>query len=178
MSFHGFSIYKIKDSVLIEVVPQIALKKKDSNWLNNSIDWYKKMDFSKFYVYYQNEKEHQELKKALTSQNLLTPASNQIQIIKNTGDKLIFTTQDLYKPHLVKISYFPGWQTKGALGPYLISPSLMMVIPQETQVTLTYSYNSFDRIGGALSVITLLGLGVIIPIRRKKTISDNSQRVV
>ncbi len=173
----GFSIYKIKDSVLIEVVPQIALKKKDSNWLNNSIDWYKKMDFSKFYVYYQNEKEHQELKKALTSQNLLTPASNQIQIIKNTGDKLIFTTQDLYKPHLVKISYFPGWQAKGALGPYLISPSLMMVIPQETQVTLTYSYNSFDRIGGALSVITLLGLGVIIPIRRKKTISGNSQRV-
>jgi uncharacterized membrane protein len=59
---------------------------------------------------------------------------------------------------LIKISYFPGWRAKGAKGPYLISPSFMMVIPFQNEVTLEYSYNTWDKIGFTISIGSFIAL--------------------
>jgi len=111
------------------------------------------MDFSKFIVFYRNNREFKDIEDCLKNNS----QSKGLIIIKDIKkDSLSFETENLYKPHLIKISYFPGWQVKGASGPYLVSPSFMMVIPFENEVTLEYSYNVWDKIGFTVSILSLI----------------------
>ena len=41
-------------------------------------------------------------------------------------------------PVLVKASYFPNWRVSGADGPYRVAPNLMVVVPTDEHVELTY----------------------------------------
>jgi hypothetical protein len=65
-------------------------------------------------------------------------------------------------PLLVKVAFHPRWRVTGALGPYLVAPALMLVIPQQEAVHLTYSRDASDRLGLVLSlgavVVGALGL--------------------
>jgi len=161
----GFRIYKIPHSDLIEVVSDINLKLKTKRWIDESIDWYKKMDLSQPIVFYQNEKELENIRGYLQQKELTKNATVEIKEIKD--DSLIFSTDYLGMPHLIKYSYFPGWQVKGAKGPYLISPSFMMVIPFQNEVILEYSYNIWDKIGFAMSI----GSFMVILLLSLKTLS-------
>jgi len=67
-------------------------------------------------------------------------------------EKIEFETTGIGQPHLVKVSYFPNWKVIGAEGPYLVSPSLMMVIPTQQKVTLYYGMTYANRIGVTLAV--------------------------
>ena len=111
--------------------------------------------FSKFIVFYRNNKELKDIKSYIQD-NSQTRGSIIVKEIKK--DSLSFETENLYKPHLIKISYFPGWRVKGAKGPYLISPSFMMVIPFQNEVTLEYSYNIWDKLGFAMSISSFIAL--------------------
>jgi len=152
----GFSVYKIPDSNLVEVIPDINLKLKTKKWLDESIDWYKKMDLSQPIVFYQNKKELDNIRGYLQHKESLERQTVEIKEIKN--DSLTFSTDYLGTPHLIKYTYFPGWKVKGAEGPYLVSPSFMMVIPFQNEVTLEYSYNIWDKIGFAMSIGSLIAL--------------------
>ena len=75
-----------------------------------------------------------------------------------TGEKLqnesfSFDTTAIGQPHWIKISYFPNWHVEGAKGPYLASPSFMMVIPTQSHVTLTYGRTGANTLGQVLEVI-------------------------
>jgi hypothetical protein len=70
-------------------------------------------------------------------------------------------------PLLVKVSYHPRWKAEGADGPYLVSPALMMVIPRQTTVRLTYGRRSSDVIGIVLSAVALGALGFSAWHRRR-----------
>jgi hypothetical protein len=74
--------------------------------------------------------------------------------------RISFTTNRVGVPHLVKVSYYPNWQVKGARGVYPVSPHLMLVVPREREVVLTYGRTFWDRVGMAVSAVTLLLLGV------------------
>lgn len=64
-------------------------------------------------------------------------------------------------PLLVKSSYHPRWRAEGARGPYLVSPGLMLVVPDETEVRLRYAARAWpDAVGWGLALVTvLLGVG-------------------
>jgi len=62
-----------------------------------------------------------------------------------------FSTNKIGLPHLVKVSFFPNWQVKGAHGVYPVSPHLMMVIPREGEVILTYRKNFWEILGLIIS---------------------------
>jgi uncharacterized membrane protein len=153
-----FAVYKIPDSEMVTLIPQIQLIPKNKHWLDQSISWYKNLDFSQFLVFYQNKKELDEIKNILQPSDL---TSSNIEIKDIKRDSLVFTTSNLYQPHLVKISYFPGWKAIGAKGPYLVSPSFMMVIPTQNEVTLKFEYNLWDKIGIILSI---LGLMIVVSL--------------
>ncbi|MFH1834457.1 MAG: hypothetical protein ABH877_05480, partial [bacterium] len=79
------------------------------------------------------------------------------------NESLSFDTTAIGQPHWIKISYFPNWHVKGAEGPYLTSPSFMMVIPTESHVTLYYGRTAANTVGQTLEVMAwllLLGLAV------------------
>ena len=152
-----FRVYEIPNSDLVEVFSNISLELKTNQWLDRSIDWYQEMDLSQPIVFYQNKKELEEIEKnlqALDKELLIEQTEIEIKEIGN--DYLIFSTNQLGKPHLIKYTYFPGWQVQGGNGPYLISPSFMMVIPDQEEVVLKYSYNFWDKMGFGLSILSLV----------------------
>ncbi len=82
-----------------------------------------------------------------------------------TGDnKISFDVDQVGSPVLVKASYFPNWKASGAEGPYRVAPNLMVVVPTDKHVELTYGRTGVEWLSYALALIGLAGL--ILLIRR------------
>lgn len=68
------------------------------------------------------------------------------------GDQdLRFSVDQIGVPVLVKMSYFPNWKVEGAQGPYRIAPNLMVVVPTQQDVHLTYGRTSLDYVAYLLT---------------------------
>ncbi len=75
---------------------------------------------------------------------------------------------DTGTPVLVKASYFPNWRVSGAEGPYRVAPNLMVVVPTENEVELTYGREPIEWLAYAL---TLLGIGLAIWLARRPPVA-------
>ncbi|HWC09707.1 MAG TPA: 6-pyruvoyl-tetrahydropterin synthase-related protein [Acidimicrobiales bacterium] len=75
-------------------------------------------------------------------------------------DEITFTTDAIGQPHWVKTSYFPNWRVDGALGPYLASPSMMMVVPTRSHVRLHYerTWTEWVGLGWTLAALAVLAV--------------------
>jgi hypothetical protein len=73
-----------------------------------------------------------------------------------------FRTAHPGKPHLIRLSYFPGWrlETPGE-GPRRFGPGQMLITPQSTDVVLRFSRGWPVVMGRAL---TLLGLLILVAL--------------
>jgi hypothetical protein len=60
-------------------------------------------------------------------------------------------------PILVKTSYHPNWRVSGADGPYRVTPNLMVVVPTDTTVELSYGRSTVELAGWGLT-----GIGVVL----------------
>lgn len=80
-------------------------------------------------------------------------------------DRVSFRVDRTGVPVVVKVSYFPNWEVRGADGPYRLAPNLMVVIPSDEEVVLTYGLTPVDWLG---RVLTLAGIvGVVLLARWK-----------
>jgi hypothetical protein len=82
--------------------------------------------------------------------------------IELDDQSISFTTSAIGVPHLVKVSYFPNWVAEGADGPWLASPSLMVVVPTESEVVLEFRNQAPEWIGWLL---TLAGIAALAAFR-------------
>jgi hypothetical protein len=85
--------------------------------------------------------------------------------------RIAFTTNKIGLPHLVKASYFPNWKATGAHGVYPVSPHLMMVIPRQERVILSYGWTFWDRLGLGITVGSLaflLTVKIMGVVKRKE----------
>jgi hypothetical protein len=82
------------------------------------------------------------------------------------SDSISFDTDAIGQPHLVKTTYFPNWRVEGAEGPYLASPSMMVVVPHRQHVTLQYGRTWVEWLGLALTGIAVLA-ALFILVRRE-----------
>lgn len=88
------------------------------------------------------------------------PIDNNCQILeKLEQEKITFTTNCVGKPHIIKVTYFPNWKVTGAKGVYQASPSFMMVVPTQNEVTLYYGRTAVNNAG---RLMTLIGIILII----------------
>ena len=78
-------------------------------------------------------------------------------------DGVSFTVDRPGTPVLVKQSYFPNWEVSGADGPYRVAPNLMVVVPTDTEVSLTFGRSGIDLLALGLS---LLGIGLVVVLAR------------
>ena len=74
-------------------------------------------------------------------------------------DRISFDVDQVGTPILVKASYFPNWQVDGADGPYRVAPNLMVVVPTDEHVELSYGRQPVEWVAYAL---TLLGIALAI----------------
>ena len=74
-----------------------------------------------------------------------------------------FRVDRVGSPVLVRTSYFPNWSVSGADGPYRVAPNLMVVVPTDTEVELTYGRSGIEVVS---IVLTLLGIAALFLLRR------------
>ena len=85
--------------------------------------------------------------------------------VKVKEESLSFTVDRVGIPVLVKVSYFPNWQVRGAARVYRAAPNMMVVIPTEKNVTLSYQPSTLDRSSYAL---TLFGIVIAVFLFRRR----------
>ena len=69
-----------------------------------------------------------------------------------------FDVDEVGVPVLVKMSYFPNWRASGADGPYRVAPNLMVVVPTDTHVELTYDRTWVEYVSYGLTLLGVVGL--------------------
>jgi hypothetical protein len=80
-------------------------------------------------------------------------------------ESVSFTVDRVGVPVLVKVSYFPNWQVKGASRVYRAAPNMMVVVPTEKNVTLSYEPSGLDRSSYA---VTLFGIVMAVFLFRRR----------
>lgn len=71
--------------------------------------------------------------------------------------KLTLKTKCPGKPHFLKFSFHPAWQTNDSDTPlFLVSPGFIGLIPHQETVTLEFSYRTLWRVADGVSFITLI----------------------
>jgi hypothetical protein len=100
------------------------------------------------------------------------PESGTAQIVEFDDMKVSFTTDAPGVPHLVKVSYFPNWTVDGGDGVYRAAPSLMLVVPDSENVTLSFTNRWVENLGLVITAITVIGLGTyaVVVWRRRKAL--------
>ena len=66
-------------------------------------------------------------------------------------------------PILVRTSYFPNWSASGAQGPYRVAPNMMVVVPTQNEVTLSFGWSFLDAFAYVLTLA-----GIVIVVRHKR----------
>jgi hypothetical protein len=83
-----------------------------------------------------------------------------ISRVHQTRNSISFHTSTPGVPVVVRLSYFPNWEAKGAKGPFRTLPNFMTVVPTTNNVTLTYGRRPIDIAGElatGVSLVVLLG---------------------
>jgi hypothetical protein len=90
--------------------------------------------------------------------------------------RIRFVTEHPGLPHLVRLSYFPGWrlETPGE-APRRFGPDQMLVVPASREVELVFSRAWPVAVGRALSAVGLL-LGVVLLLRSGDFTGPRSHR--
>jgi hypothetical protein len=81
-------------------------------------------------------------------------------------DTISFEVDRVGTPVLVRTSYFPNWEVAGADGPYRVAPNLMVVVPTDTEVRLSYGRSGIELTSMALTLLGFVGLFLLhrIPV--------------
>ena len=172
-TFGDYQIYRVLggDGHYVAVLDRQPVLLKTKNWQRDFYAWWQGNDLTP--LVYLDHPAPGELTAVLPSH---PPA-----VIKETlkPEELDFDTNLAGYPHLIKISYHPGWQVEGADKIYLIAPSFMLVYPQQTHVRLRFGRTRYDYLGGMFSLAGLLILliNVIIFVshgRQTRTVDRRS----
>jgi hypothetical protein len=86
-----------------------------------------------------------------------------------SDDAITFSTTAIGEPHWIKTSYFPNWKAEGADGPYLASPSMMLVIPTQSEVSLRYERTWAEWLGLGL---TVMAIGALLLPRSRRLLRE------
>jgi len=150
----------------VEIVKNMPYRYKTEEWLSEIKYWYWYEDnIDNPIVYDDGSKELKQFEEITQVTDVPdNPVNVKGKVISETleREKIEFTTTAIGVPHLIKVSYFPNWKAIGAEGPYLVSPSLMMVIPTQSHVTVYYGMTYANIIGVTLSIAGWVIIGFIL----------------
>jgi len=171
-TFGEYNVFRISGATgYVEVMKtqpvRVSLPIKD--WRDMAVDWYLSLGALETPVVLDKGEEALQQFPSMSPDQSATPPVVPITTDgRVTGEdfqneSLSFDTTAIGQPHWIKISYFPNWHVKGAEGPYLVSPSFMMVIPTQSHVTLYYGRTAANTVGQVLEILgwlVLLGLSI------------------
>ncbi len=80
------------------------------------------------------------------------------------NEEILIRTNWIGKPLLVKMSYHPNWRVEGADAIYLVSPSFMLIYPNQERVRLYYARGGAAEAGTALTALGILLVLINLPL--------------
>jgi hypothetical protein len=171
-----FTIYEVGDGNIVEVPPYRPVLFDDPDWRDNALTWYRNTQWLDTPLAFAS-KSDPAARAAFADPGKLPVKTLPHQPLERPGEiastqkdgSIDFTTDRIGEPHIIKVSYFPNWHVEGAKGPWQLSPGLMVVVPTQAHVRLTYDDTALETGGNALSALGLVVLvlpGVAVAIRR------------
>ena len=151
MASAPFAVYKLKkfDSQLAQVVTQPLRVLPKHEWMQDSFAWFRtRSRFEAYQPIYSDS-----APKYTQVLNAPPPAVRQIQLSRH---KMVFETEAIGQPHLVKIAYHPRWHllSKGTLS--IAAPGYLLVIPEEKEIRLEYGHTVVGIVGIVASSSAIL----------------------
>ena len=162
-----FTIFEVGTGNLVEVPRFRPVLVDHSDWRANGLAWYANPDWLETPLVFASSDDRAAAAAfarsdppPLTSlpRERLERPGELAATTSRTGDVISFRTDRIGEPHIVKVSWFPNWKVEGAQGPWLLSPGLMVVVPTQAEVRLSYGDTPVDQAGKALTVV---GLGAL-----------------
>ena len=177
-----YSVYELTTNENRYVTPlayEPVLYETD-NWKELSYRWFKHSDRYQVHLAFTKKADEDDLTRfgsVRTGDEIgdlpKTPITGSCDVSEEIKEEEIsITTTCLNRPLLVKISYHPNWQVKGADKVYLVSPSFMSVYPETEQVTLRFARTRVEYTGISLTIIALVIMTVNIPMLRRHWIKS------
>lgn len=159
-----FALYQLKEfnSHLAQVVTQPLRVRPEKNWMEDSFAWFRSR--SKFNAYLPVYGENI-TPIAATEASLPTTEVRDKLLLRH---ELVFDTQAIGLPHLVKVAYHPRWHlaSKGSLR--IAGPGFMLVVPEEHEIRLVYGHTLVGKLGMMATVIAIFYLLLCVLKSRKK----------
>jgi 6-pyruvoyl-tetrahydropterin synthase related domain len=162
-----FTIYRVGTGNLVEVPRYRPVLVDHGDWRANGLAWYAHPDWLRTPLVFASARDPAARAAfapsgplpltSLPRERLARPGEL-AATTNRTGDQISFHTDRVGEPHIVKVSWFPNWKVEGARGPWLLSPGLMVVVPTQADVTLSYRDTPVELAGKAL---TVAGFGVL-----------------
>ena len=146
-----FSLYRLKtfDSRLVEVVDKPLERSPEKGWMQDAYDWFRSR--SRF-------------ESSQPVYGMATPPPETgglyppVETVSLSRNEMVFRTEAVGRPHLVKFSYHPRWHLESRGELYLAAPGFMLVVPHEKEIRLVYGHTRIGLIGIAATVSALLFL--------------------
>lgn len=161
-----FSMFRVDDSAQVEVPKFAPVRYTGPDWIDANVTWFSNPDDLQTPLVRGGPSSWPEVSSAQDPlpQTPLKDGGDTFNATV-TDDSISFDTTAIGEPHWIKTSYFPNWKVEGAEGPYLASPSMMMVIPTQTHVRLYYSRTWAEWLGLFLT-LAIIVLLILPPGRR------------
>jgi hypothetical protein len=183
-SFQDYEIYRLTTNDGHYVVPldyQPVLF-TTADWKQDFYTWFRNGDLGVLLVYSPHLSVGNQSDIKLTSADLSNLPRVPLQHAKPAitekmgNEEIVFDTNLVGYPHLVKVSYHPNWQVKGADRVYQVSPAFMLVYPKQTHVRLYFGKTAYNYVGELLTLIGVLiylfsGIIYLANARKTKTIA-------
>jgi len=160
-----YSIYRLKERVrYVEALRYEPVASSERDWRAKAQRWFAREPASPAPLVFSDDRRFTVRERDEWLRPPETPLAGEPPSLTETLglEDVRIHTSTIGWPLLVKISWHPRWKVEGALGPYRVSPALMMVIPQRNDVTLRYGPNHVDTLGRLLSALALLLVGASV----------------
>ena len=171
-SEQGFLVFELASS-LVEVPINEPVVVDGGNWQENSLEWFRDPRLSSVPIVSDGPQSWARSESPTELPRRPLEAGGRSFPLSISEGEMQFETDAIGVPHVVKVSYFPNWKVEGAKGPYLASPSMMIVIPTQREVLLTYERTTSEVLGtgltiGSLAIILFRGAAVSL-VRRVRS---------
>ncbi len=162
-----WKIYLVKGSALVEPLtnlPAVMTKvsKGGREWQDAAVEAYTSVGTRDVLFAASGPKDWPRIDRPSTSPPAQkVKGTTKVSNIKTSDDRITFDVSKVGVPVVVKSSYFPNWQAKGADGPWRVTPNEMVVIPTSNHVTIHYGNTPVDMFANFATLMGLAGLGLL-----------------
>ena len=159
-TFDKYKVFETRNTSRSYVIPlrtEVYAIHELSDWKKTSEKWYQQYSEKSPFIVYEPDT-------AQTRFALYDPKKSQHKTFKDdcqvremvSRERIKIYTNCINRPLLIKFAYHQNWQVIGADKVYLATPTFMIVVPNQNDVTLYYGKRPYNYFAYACGIVGLL----------------------